>query len=281
MNKITVRKPFLLLMAFSLFLACGQEQNPKQADIAIAADYKSFASFDGTNIAYSDEGKGAPVLLVHGFINDGSNWAKSELKKQLLAAGYRVVVPDLRGNGHSDKPQTDAAYADDAEVKDLRALADHLALTSFQAIGYSRGSIVLAKLLTQEDRIQQAVLGGMGLDFTNPDWPRRKMFAEAFAGNTNEETKGAVEYATSINADLRSLHLQQKYQPVTAPADLRMITIPVLVIAGNEDKDNGDPGALERLFPKGKLAIVPGDHNNTYKSQVFAAAVMAFVKSGG
>ena len=120
----------------------------------------------------------------------------------------------------------------------------------------------------------------MGLDFTDPEWPRRKMFAEAFDGVTTEETQGAVDYATSIGADLRSLHLQQEYQPVTAPEELRKITIPILVIAGNEDKDNGGPGKLERLFPDGKLAIVPGDHNNTYKSVVFGGAVMAFVKAG-
>ena len=85
----------------------------------------------------------------------------------------------------------------------------------------------------------------------------------------------------SIGADLRSLHLQQEYQPVTSPDALRKVTIPVLVIAGDEDKDNGDAGELEVLFPNGKLAIVAGDHNNTYKSAVFAEAVVAFVKKGG
>jgi len=43
-------------------------------------------------------------------------------------------------------------------------------------------------------------------------------------------------------------------------------------------KDNGDPGELDRIFADGKLAIVPGDHNNTYISTVFTVAVMSFVK---
>ena len=65
------------------------------------------------------------------------------------------------------------------------------------AIGYSRGSIVLAKLLTKEKRISKAVFGGMGLDFTNPDWERRIAFADAFSGRTepNTMTKGAIKYA--------------------------------------------------------------------------------------
>lgn len=238
----------------------------------------TFKSFDNQTIAYLDEGTGPPVLLLHGFINDGSAWNRAELKTQLLIAGYRVVIPDMRGNGNSAKPQNDEAYADNAEVKDLRALADHLKLETYAAVGYSRGAIVLAELLTQDDRISSAVIGGMGLDFTNPEWPRRLMFAEAFAGKTTPETEGAVDYAKSVKADLRALHLLQKHQPATPPAALRKVDIPILVIAGNEDHDNGDPGALERLFPNGKLAIVPGDHNNTYKSQVFAVAVMAFIK---
>ena len=133
--------------------------------------------------------------------------------KTLINEGYKVIVPDLRGNGDSDKPQDEKAYDNDAEVKDIMQLIDHLGVRKYTAIGYSRGSIVLAKLLTKDKRVDKAVLGGMGVDFTNPDWDRRIQFSNAFNGQTNEMTQGAVDYATSINADLRSLHLQQKFQP--------------------------------------------------------------------
>lgn len=275
----------LVAILMILSFGCGQsepaqmEGPPKEVStVDSVPEDQRFITFDGLEIAYKDSGEGPPVILLHGFINSAKSWDKSVLKEQLLTAGYRVIVPDLRGNGNSAKPQNPAAYADDAEVKDIIALADHLRLDQYTAIGYSRGSIVLANLLTKDDRVTKAVIGGMGYDFTNQDWPRRKMFALAFDGETNEETQGAVDYAKSIGADLRSLHLQQEYQPVTSPDALRKVSIPILVIVGNEDKDNGDPGKLERLFPEGKLAIVPGDHNNTYKSAVFAVAVMAFVK---
>ena len=61
---------------------------------------------------------------------------------------------------------------------------------------------------------------------------------------------------------------------------LRQVSIPIMVLVGNEDKDNGDPGELERLFPNGRLNIIPGDHNTTYRKSVFAAASMAFLKAG-
>lgn len=276
------------ILLIQLFLSCesdrstGQQQDP--APVVTNEDKpfrQSFKSFDGTNISYLDAGEGEAVILLHGFINRAESWSGTALNKQLRAQGYRVIIPDLRGNGESDKPQTDEAYANNAEVKDLKALLDHLKLDGLMAVGYSRGSIVLAKWLTGEPRITRAVIGGMGLDFTKPDWDRRIAFADAFGGaELTDITRGAVEYARSIDADLRSLHLQQKHQPVTSPEELRAVGIPIMVIVGNEDKDNGNPGRLEALFPNGKLNIIPGDHNATYRTEIFGAAVMAFLKAG-
>lgn len=254
---------FLLALLFTSITTQGQT--------------KYFTSFDDTKIAYTDEGKGKPVLLIHGFINTRKNWDKSELKKELLAEGYRVIVPDLRGNGDSDKPQDDEAYAQDSEILDLMFLMAELKIPKYTAIGYSRGSILLARLMTKDRRLKKAVLGGMGIDFTNPLWKRRLMFRDAFFGKPNAETQGAVDYAKSVGADLKSLYLQQKYQPVTTQKQLGQIKIKVLVIAGAEDVDNGDPKALQNAIPKSKLKIVPGDHNNTYKSKAFAKAIIDFL----
>ncbi|TXF91705.1 alpha/beta hydrolase [Neolewinella aurantiaca] len=273
---MSLRVPAIIILLLSFF-QCASDSGATGHE---AGGNPTFESFDGQQISYRDGGDGPAVMLLHGFINDGSSWLQTQLYGQLVNSGYRVIIPDMRGNGFSAKPHTDEAYANDAEVKDLMILADELELDSYIAIGYSRGSIVLAKLLTEDKRISRAVLGGMGVDFTDPDWPRRKQFAAAFAGETTPETEGAVEYAKSVNADLKALHLLQKHQPVTSLDQLRSIDVPVLVAVGSSDKDNGDPGALERLFRHGKLAMMPGDHNNTYKTPVFAAAVMAFVKAG-
>lgn len=254
----------ILSIFFTIFIGNAQELN-------------YFQSFDDTRIAYTDEGKGKPVLLIHGFINTRKNWDKTELKKDLLANGYRVIALDLRGNGDSDKPQDDDAYIQDSEVIDIMFLMVHLRLSKYFAVGYSRGSIVLARLMTKDRRLKKAVLGGMGIDFTNPQWYRRIMFMNAFDGKITEETQDAVEYAKSINADLRSLHLQQKHQPVTSKMLLSKIKIKVLVVAGDTDLDNGSPEELHGAIPKSKLAIVKGDHNNTSKTAEFSNAVLSFL----
>lgn len=243
----------------------------------LSAQTQFFSSFDQTQIAYSDEGEGEAILLLHGFISNSTMWEKSILKKELLELGYRVIVPDLRGNGKSDQPENPEAYQNNAEVKDLKLLIDHLRLEGLNVVGYSRGSIVLAKLLVKEKRIKKAVLGGMGVDFTNPEWDRRILFMNAFDGKTNQETQGAVDYATSIGANHRILHLLQKYQPVASFAELREISAAVLVIAGDQDLDNGNPSDLKNEIPNSQLNIVPGDHNGTYKTQSFSTKIIQFL----
>ncbi len=244
------------------------------------AQINYYSSFDNTQIAYTDEGTGIPIILIHGFISNGSSWNRTILKNELLKKGYRVIIPDLRGNGLSDKPHKAAAYKNNAEIKDLMILADHLKFKTYLAVGYSRGSIILAKLLTQDHRIKKAVLGGMGIDFTNPNWERRIMFAEGFSGKIDQypETKGAVDYAKSIDADLFVLSLLQKYQPVTSIEELRKLKTNVLIIAGDQDLDNGDPKALQKVILNSQLIIVQGDHNTTYKKENFAKKVLTFLK---
>lgn len=245
----------------------GQERN-----------HHNFVSHDGINIAFTSEGSGYPVLLLHGFINSGSSWNKSALKNQLLQEGYRVIVPDLRGNGKSDRPENAEAYKNNNEVKDLLALADHLNLQQYGVVGYSRGAIVLAKLLTFDPRIDKAVLSGMGADFTDPNWKRRKAFADAFGGRVkpNDLTAGAITYAKSVGANLKVLGHLQDYQPVTSEKELKNIQIPVLIICGDKDHDNGNPEDLKKLIPNSVLKIIDGDHNNSYKQENFSLEVLEF-----
>ena len=130
-------------------------------------------SFDGTRIAYHDEGTGPAVVLLHGFGTDGLTQfgdfgrLRGQLDKllalfrehmgfepplplppaegrpgliaRLRAAGARVVVPDLRGFGASDKPRDPAAYARSAMARDVLALIEHLGLEAADVLGFSMG----------------------------------------------------------------------------------------------------------------------------------------------
>ena len=69
-------------------------------------------------------GHGSPVLLLHGFPDSSSLW--DEVAPHLLAAGHRVIAPDLRGFGDSDAPAAVGEYALGHSVADLRALITRL-----------------------------------------------------------------------------------------------------------------------------------------------------------
>ena len=78
---------------------------------------------DGVGIEYDVTGQGPPVVLLHGFPDSGRVWRHQV--PALAAAGYRVIVPDLRGYGRSDKPAAVAAYGIQLLVRDVLAvLAD-------------------------------------------------------------------------------------------------------------------------------------------------------------
>src|SRR4051794_25673719 len=123
----------------------------------------SFESFDGAKLAYDVDGDGAPVLLLHGFATDVyTNWVRPGITDALNRAGFRTIALDQRGHGMSGKPHEDAAYADGAMVTDARRLLDHLGLERVLGLGYSMGARNLLELLTVDDRVRAAVLGGVG-----------------------------------------------------------------------------------------------------------------------
>ncbi|GAB3747186.1 alpha/beta fold hydrolase [Spirosoma pomorum] len=238
-----------------------------------------FVSFDNTNIHYDVAGAGQPVVLLHGFLNTGDTWKRSPLRQALIDAGFKVVTLDLRGNGLSDKPHSAEAYRDNAELKDVMALMNHLGLANYDVVGYSRGAILTARMLTLDKRIQRAVMGGVNAEFTDPNWPRRKAFQEVFTDSTTHpEFQGAVRYAQKIGADLTAMARLQEYQPSTPLTELARVHVPVLVLNGQEDVDNPKSEILVNAIPGAKLVIVPGDHNGAMHRPEFAKAVVEFLK---
>jgi pimeloyl-ACP methyl ester carboxylesterase len=240
-----------------------------------------YTASDGVKIYYEVQGDGFPVVLIHGFSGTGQGWKNGQLYKDLLAAGYKVIILDQRGNGRSDKPHTDAGYANDAEAKDVTGLVSSLGIKKYFAIGYSRGSIIASRLLVLDKRLQKLVMGGMGDGYTNPEWPRRVHAYKALMGDTSfHDVDGMVKYIHSNPAfDVPALALQQKYQPSTSPQELAKVKIPVLLIDGTEDHDNGSETELHKMIPTSRLSYVPGDHNSASKTVQFSAEVMAFLSS--
>jgi len=237
-----------------------------------------FSSFDKTKIYYEVHGNGFPVLLVHGFIVNSNSWKHAALYDSLQAQGFKVILIDLRGNGKSDKPHNEEAYMNDAEAKDIMLLLKHLHIKNYYAVGYSRGSIITARLLALDKNLHRGVLGGMGSDFTNPDWPRRIMFYHALRGDSVPELKAMLNYVKQQGLDQTALAYMQKSQPSTSKEDLAKIKQPVLVICGDHDDDNGSAKNLSTLIPGATFVSTPGVHNDASQTKEFSSAIISFLQ---
>src|SRR5215212_5831553 len=93
-NRIKIILMFrpLLLSCLLLITSGSYSQNSNPADTGAY-----FRSFDSTKIYYEVRGTGDAVVLVHGFIVNGQSWKRTELYKNLLEEGYKVIVLDQRG----------------------------------------------------------------------------------------------------------------------------------------------------------------------------------------
>lgn len=267
-----MQRSLLLIASLSFFLL----KSFAQTNTADSGAY--FKSFDGTKIYYEVKGNGESVLLVHGFIVNGQSWKRTELYKDLLNEGYKVIILDQRGNGFSDKPHDSTAYDNDAEAKDIMGLLKHLNIKNYSAVGYSRGSIIVARLLELDKNIKKAVMGGMGTDFTNPQWPRRIMFYHALRGDSVPELKAMVENVKKQGLDQQALAYMQRSQPSTSREVLEKVKQPVLVICGDKDSDNGSAKALADLFKHSTYKITPGDHGAASRTKEFSNEIIDFLK---
>ena len=275
-------KPVLYQIVLSLLLlSClsASSQNISSQNQPLTDTGSFFKSFDSTNIYYEVRGNGEPVVLVHGFIVNGQSWKRTELYKDLLAAGYKVIILDQRGNGFSDKPHTPEAYENDAEAKDIMALMKLLGIKKYSAVGYSRGAIIVSRLLVLDKKIKKGVMGGMGAEFTNPEWPRRIMFYKALIGESVPELEAMVQNVKKQGLDQQALAYLQRSQPSTSKEELAKIKQPVLIICGDKDSDNGSAKELAALFKHPVYKITPGDHGGASRTKEFSTEVISFLKT--
>jgi len=237
-----------------------------------------FSSFDKTKIYYECMGAGKPILLIHGFTGTCNDWKNKPLSDSLLANGFKIILVDLRGNGLSDKPDKSEAYSNNAEAKDLLGLMNFLGVQKYDAIGYSRGSIILASLLVLDKNCNRAVIGGMGADFTNPIWPRRIGFYNALMNDTIKGYEGFRKYISGKGLNPLVLACQQKEQPSTSKEELAHLKQKVLIICGNADTDNGKGLDLQLLIPDSKFVEITGNHNSSAYTPEFAEKILFFLR---
>ena len=133
--------------------------NPEEADSQSTLTPGRRIATNGVHLQVIEAGPtdGPLVVLLHGFPETSAGWHHQI--GPLVEAGYRVVAPDQRGYGLSDKPRGVAAYQLDHLVGDLVGLIDACGRLRASVIGHDWGGIVAwAAIERHPDRFDRAVI---------------------------------------------------------------------------------------------------------------------------
>ena len=198
---------------------------------------------------FTKTGSGPPLLLLHGNGEDGTYFAHqiSEFSRD-----FTVYAIDTRGHGRSPRgtaPFTLSQFADD-----LLAFMEGQRIPQADILGFSDGgNIALLFALRYPDRVRRLILNGANLD---PKGVKTSVQLPVVLGYHIASLFRAPK--ARANAELLGLMVNE---PHIAPAELRKLSMPVLVIAGDRDMIRDDHTRLiAESIPGAKLAIIPGDH---------------------
>lgn len=241
-----------------------------------------FASFDGVRIAWRELGEGRPVVLIHGYFSDAqTNWIKYGHAAAIAAKGFRVIMPDLRAHGESEKPHDPTAYPPDALTNDGHALVRHLGLTDYDLGGYSLGARTASRMLATGATPRRVIFSGMGLEgLLHTD--RRADHFRRILSNLGKHERGSPEWLaeaflkTTAGDPQALLGILDTF--VDTPENvLSQLVQPALIVCGAEDFDNGSAAALADLVPGAQYVEVPGGHMSAVVKPELGQAIAEFL----
>lgn len=132
---------------------------------------------NGLSFHVEETGDGPAVLFLHGFPDTGEVWRHQV--PALAEAGFRTVVPDLRGRGRSDRPGAVEAYALSELIADASGILDVLEIERAHVVGHDWGAALawaLAALAPQ--RVEKLVV--MSVGFPGAVRPDRQMLEQGW-----------------------------------------------------------------------------------------------------
>jgi pimeloyl-ACP methyl ester carboxylesterase len=226
------------------------------------------------DLAYREIGAGRPLILLHGFTGDSTQWIEGGPARLFADHGFRVILPDLRGHGQSAR----AGYRPDVLADDGLALVEQF--DEYDLGGCSIGGRVVLRMLARGARPGRAIVAGQGL--TAVTAPRanglRDVLTALVNGDPPPDAQAAYWIKQGGNDPGALLRILDTHVPTSADA-LRQITTPTLVMIGDQDTANADD--LAEALPNGQFVRVPGNHYTSLGSSEFASAALDFLKARG
>ena len=240
---------------------------------------------DGVKLYFEEAGEGTPIIFVHEFAGDFRSW---EPQIRHFSRNYRCVVFNARGYSPSDVPEDPEMYSQDLACEDIRTVLDNLDIDTAHVIGLSMGGFAALHFsLHYPDRVLSQVVSGCGYgaaEGAREQFQREtteaanRMESETMAvfGSTyalgptrvqfqNKDPRGWKEFETQLrdHSSLGSANTMrgvQRQRPslYDLQDELREITVPTLILNGDEDDPCLDVGLyLKRTILSSALSLLP------------------------
>jgi pimeloyl-ACP methyl ester carboxylesterase len=237
---------------------------------------------DGIQLAWHELGEGRPVILLHGLFSDAQmNWIKFGHAERIAAAGFRVIMPDLRAHGESGRPHGEEFYPRGILARDLRELIAHIGLTEFDLGGFSLGARTTVEAIGEGLTPRRAVLGGAGLEGLR-NWKQRKTFFVDAIAMFDTVHRGdphwlSIQFMKSQKVDrIAAGQLLDSFEDAFMDW-LQAFTMPTLVVCGRDDDDNGSAEELAAALPNAVFVEVPGTHMSSVTQRELGEAIASFL----
>jgi pimeloyl-ACP methyl ester carboxylesterase len=253
--------------------------NCPRADAAEEHVHHDYYSVNGARLYVESIGQGTPVLFLHG----GLMFFDNAYAKQIVffATTHQVIGIDQRGHGHSPDGPWQLSYQMMAD--DTAAVLKKLKVGRVDVVGHSDGgNIALLLAHDHPELVRRMVVSGANLR----GWSLEVMRANQKLSPTEIEEKVRRRAATlpaffledysAVSPDGRDhwmTLLTKCYwlwgQPVVIdPAELKIIQVPVMVVAGDRDFTTVEENAeIFRNLPHGELFLVPGTGHGTFQNR--------------
>lgn len=240
-------------------------------------------------------GEGTALVLLHGLGNDLTIW---DADAEAFARHHRVIRPDLRGFGQSDKPP--GPYSPEMLAGDVERLLALEGIDSAHVAGISMGGVIAQRLaLDFPARVRSLTLISTSSEVGEravTSWRRladlieQRGFDERSADASRAFSPGFAAMYPEVVADLGRRNAANDPAAYAAAAravgdyrwteQLGRVDAPVLILQGLEDRLTPPGGSvkMQRALPRARLLMIPGaGHNLPFEQpELFRAALLAF-----
>jgi pimeloyl-ACP methyl ester carboxylesterase len=238
---------------------------------------------DGTKFHYVEQGKGTPVILIHGLTSSAvANWFNPGIA-QKLAKTNRVIAIDMRGHGETG---ASPANSKGTMIQDVVDLMDHLKIEKAHIGGYSMGGATTSGLLkVAPDRFITASVMGIGIKET-PEWFGKTPTDAAVAAQPARPSApdGPAGNPARVNltprADGAPMGAPKGAPDANPEVDLTKIHFPVLALNGGNDRPLAKTHRMWRELQDFTYVVIPGrNHMEACRDPLFGDALVKFITS--